>query len=90
MIVTDSIDSLLVSRVIANGRAGALRARRAWILVVTLVALAVAGEELIEFCGYRAPLDELTLSAITVVLLLLTAAAVGFANRRAAMQSSAS
>jgi high-affinity nickel-transport protein len=90
MICTDTIDSLLVARVVTSGRANILNARRAWIAVVTLVALAVAGEETIEFLGYTPPLDELTLSAITVVTLLATAVFISARGRFAPAREEAS
>lgn len=81
MICTDTFDSLFVARVIATNRADAVRGRRAWILVTTLVALAVAAERIIEFAGFSPPLDELALSALTVAALIATAGVVAVRSR---------
>jgi nickel/cobalt transporter (NiCoT) family protein len=76
MICTDTVDSLLVTRVVRTGSAPSQRVRRPWIAVVTLVALTVAVQQIVEFSGGSFPVDELTLSAITVCALLVTAAAM--------------
>ncbi len=76
MICTDTVDSLLVARVVRTGGAQSQRVRRPWIVVVTLVALTVAVQQIVEFSGGSFPVDELTLSAITVAALLLAAAAM--------------
>ena len=75
MICTDTFDSLLVARVVSARTADALRARRMWIGVVTLIALAVAAQEIAHILGVGPMLDEMTLSAV-VVGVLLTAASV--------------
>ncbi len=83
MIATDTVDSLFVTRVVGVRGSAALGARRLWIGVVTLVALAVAAEELAVFVGIAVPLDELTLSALTVALLIVTALALALLGRSA-------
>lgn len=90
MICTDSVDSLLVTRVIASGRQNDTRARRAWIAVVTVIALAVAGKEIAEMFGYALPFDEITLSAATVVIMLLTVVyvfVINYNSRNRTMQA---
>ena len=73
MICTDTFDSLFVARIVATKSVDAARARRPWIVVATLVALAVAAKEIAELFGYVPPLDELALSVLTVVALIGTA-----------------
>ncbi len=84
MILTDTFDSLFVTRVVGARGATALGSRRLWIGVVTLVALAVAADELLVFFGVPVPFDELTLSAATVSLLIVTAIVLAIRGRRAA------
>ena len=81
MICTDTFDSLFVARVIATNRTQARRSRYAWILVTTIVALAVAAERSIEFFGFAPPVDELALSALTVAALVVTAVAIALSRR---------
>ncbi|GAC1415445.1 MAG: nickel permease [Candidatus Velthaea sp.] len=81
MICTDTVDSLLVARVVASGAAEARNARRAWIAAVTLVALAVAAQEIVELLGGAPLVDELRLSAITIAVLAATAAGIALGNR---------
>lgn len=76
MICTDTFDSLFVARVISTDRAQARRSRYAWILVTTIIALAVAAERSVEFFGFVPPVDELLLSALTVAALVMTAVAI--------------
>jgi high-affinity nickel-transport protein len=76
MICTDTVDSLLVARVVRAGSAQAQRVRRPWIVVVTLVALTVAVQQIVEFSGGSFPVDQLTLGAVTVGALLVAAAAM--------------
>jgi high-affinity nickel-transport protein len=89
MICTDTLDSLLVARVVTTNGESAQHARRWWIIAVTLVALAVAGEEIMTVLGYPPPFDEITLSAITVVLLGATAISIGFGRRISASRRAA-
>ncbi len=83
MICTDTFDSLFVARVIATDSTQARRSRSAWILVTTIIALAVAVERSVEFLGVAPPVDELTLSTLTVAALVVTAVAITV-NRRVA------
>jgi nickel/cobalt transporter (NiCoT) family protein len=80
MICTDTVDSLLVARVVRTGSRRA-QVRRPWIVVVTLVALTVAMQQIVEFCGGSFPIDELVLSAMTVVALLVVATAMLVSGR---------
>ena len=73
MIVTDTLDSLFVARIVGGDAAAAARARRPWIIVVTLVALAVAALRIVELLGGSPPFDEALLSVLTVALLAGTA-----------------
>ncbi len=81
MIATDTVDSLFVARVVGARGARALGSRRVWIGVVTCVALAVAAEETAQFAGLAVPFDEATLSAATVVLLVLTTIVLAVRSR---------
>lgn len=80
MICTDTLDSVLVARVIGVGVRRS-RARRVWIGTVTLVALAVAAQEIAVLLGFAPPLDELALSGIIVALIAVTALALLVSTR---------
>ncbi len=82
MIVTDTLDSLFVARIVGGDPAAAARSRRPWIVVVTLVALAVAALRIVELLGGSPPLDEALLSALTVALLAGTALVLLLRERR--------
>ena len=73
MIVTDTLDSTFVARVVSSDPAQAARMRRPWIVVVTIVALVVALLHIFELFGGTPPFDEVMLSIATVVLLATTA-----------------
>lgn len=71
MIVTDTLDSLLVHRLVAyrNGRLPAVT--RVWIATVTLCALGVAGYEIAQIAGIAPQGSEIAVSAVLVAALLL-------------------
>ncbi|GAC1309653.1 MAG: nickel permease [Vulcanimicrobiaceae bacterium] len=81
MVCTDTVDSLLVARVVATGTTGGAWARRLWISVVTLVALVVAGKEIAALFGFVMPFDEVAFAAATVALLLATSVVVTVGER---------
>lgn len=64
MILTDTIDSVVVSRFVRTG-SGVVVAR-AWLLTVTLIAVTVAIYETLQLLGYEVPLPELALSGLLV------------------------
>ncbi len=78
MICTDTFDSLLVSRIVRTRSEEALRTRRIWIGAVTVIALVVAGQEIMQMSGYSPKLNELTLSSIVVSFLIFTALGIVF------------
>jgi high-affinity nickel-transport protein len=70
MVCTDTLDSLMVHRLVTY-RSGRLpQVMRLWIGSVTALAFVVAGYELLQVIGIRLPLSNLALSAILVVTLL--------------------
>jgi len=87
MICTDTLDSLFVARVVSLAPADAARARRPWLVAVTLVALAVAGERIAEFMGAAPPVDELLYSALVVGTLVFTALGIFVARRMSSRRS---
>jgi len=70
MICTDTLDSLLVHRLISyrSDRLPALM--RVWILSVTVLAVVVALYELAQVLGWRSPVSDLTVSALLVTALV--------------------
>ena len=70
MACTDTLDSVLVHRIVSY-RAGVLpRVMRVWIWSITLFTIAVALYELMQLFGVRSPLSDLTISGILVGTLL--------------------
>jgi high-affinity nickel-transport protein len=69
MLFTDTVDSVVVHRLVAF-RSDALPAiMRIWILSVTALALVVAAYELAQVLGWRPPFSDLALSTTLVVAL---------------------
>jgi high-affinity nickel-transport protein len=70
MITTDTLDSVMIHRMVAY-RAGRLpRVMRVWVWSVTLFAIAVAGYELAQIFGWAPPVPDISVSAVLVVALL--------------------
>ena len=85
MIFTDTLDSLLVHRLISY-RADRLPAlMRVWIASVTVLALAVAVYQLAQVLGWRSPLGDLTVSAVLVVSLVAVFAYIFVRTRNSAL-----
>ncbi len=81
MICTDTLDSLLIHRMVSY-RSGFLpRVMRVWVWSVTLFAVAVAAYELAQVLGWKAPLPDIAVSIILVAALLAVFAWVFFATR---------
>lgn len=81
MVCTDTLDSVLVHRLVTY-RAGRLpRVMRVWIWSVTIFALAVAAFELFAFFGIRPPISDLDVSGILVSTLLAVFGWVFFSTR---------
>jgi len=87
MICTDTMDSLLVHRLISyrSDRLPALM--RVWILSVTILAVVVAVYEMAQLFGWRSPLSDLAVSAVLVTSLVLVFAYVFVRTRRAATEA---
>ncbi len=79
MILTDTFDSVLVSRFVRTGR-GPL-ARRAWLWTVTLIALCVAIYETLQLVGWNVPLSELAVSGVLVAVCVIVFAYVALRSR---------
>ncbi|MEO6914021.1 MAG: hypothetical protein ABI182_08395 [Candidatus Baltobacteraceae bacterium] len=70
MVVTDTLDSVMIHRMVSY-RAGKLpQIMRVWIWSVTLFAVAVAAYELAQVLGWKPPVSDLTVSGILVGSLL--------------------
>ncbi len=70
MVCTDTLDSLLIHRMVSY-RAGRLPfIMRVWIISVTIFAILVAFYELAQILGWKPPVSDLTVSAILVGSLL--------------------
>ncbi len=82
MICTDTLDSVLVHRLISyrSDRLPALM--RVWIGSVTILAVAVAVYEMAQVLGWHSPLSDLAVSAILVSALVLVFAYVFVRTRR--------
>ncbi len=84
MICTDTLDSVLVHRLISyrSNRLPALM--RVWIASVTILAVVVAVYEMAQLFGWRSPLSDLAVSAVLVTSLVLVFAYVFVRTRRSA------
>ena len=70
MITTDTLDSVLIHRLVSY-RAGRLpRVMRVWIWSVTIFAVAVAAYEFAQVLGWTPPVPDISVSAILVLGLL--------------------
>ena len=70
MIVTDTLDSVLVHRLVSYRRTALPRVMRTWIWSVTLVAIAVAAYEFAQVLGWQSPVSDLAFSALLVSALV--------------------
>jgi nickel/cobalt transporter (NiCoT) family protein len=76
MVCTDTLDSLLVHRLISYRSDQLPALMRVWIAAVTLLAVVVACYELAQVLGWRSPVGDLTVSAVLVTALVLVFAYV--------------
>ncbi len=82
MICTDTLDSVLVHRLVSARTSMQPRAMRVWIATVTAVALAVAAYELAQVLGWQSPVPDIYVSAAIVAVLLCVFAYVFAQTRR--------
>jgi len=82
MISTDTLDSLLVHRLLSQGSTRTPKAIRIWIWSVTLMALAVAAYELAQSLGVQMPVPDIAVSGAIVAVLFVTFGYVFLATRR--------
>lgn len=85
MIVTDTLDSVLVHRLVSDRSSRLPGTMRVWIWSVTIMALLVAAYELAQVLGWRSPLPDIAVSASLVAALLAVFAYV-FARTRSRRQ----
>lgn len=79
MILTDTLDSVLISRFVRTGRDRL--ATRAWLWTVTLIALGVAVYEMLQLAGWNVPLSELAVSGVLVAVCVIVFAYVALRAR---------
>jgi high-affinity nickel-transport protein len=79
MLCTDTLDSVLVHRLVSSDAGRRRSVVRVWILTVTLVAVAVAAYEGAQLLGWHSPVPDLYVSA-AIVGMLLTVFAYVFAR----------
>ena len=84
MIVTDTLDSVLVHRLIAFRSTQLPRIMRVWLWSVTMLALVVAAYEVAGVFGWHAPFTDLQLSAVLCTALAIVFAYVFVQTRRTA------
>jgi high-affinity nickel-transport protein len=82
MIVTDTLDSVVVHRLISFRSDRLPRIMRVWIGSVTIFALAVAVYELLQVCGRQSPFSDLEVSAALVIALAAVFAYVLYQTRK--------
>lgn len=81
MICTDTLDSVLVHRLVSYRKGQLPRVMRVWIWSVTVFALLVAAYELSQLLGWQPPLSEIGVSAILVGTLFAVFAWVFWVTR---------
>jgi high-affinity nickel-transport protein len=81
MLCTDTLDSVLVHRLVSDRSSLQPATMRVWIWSVTLVALAVAAYEFAQLVGWKSPVPDLYVSGVIVAALLAVFAYV-FARTR--------
>jgi nickel/cobalt transporter (NiCoT) family protein len=82
MICTDTLDSLLVHRLVSHRSTALPSVMRVWIGSVSALAVVVALYELAQVLGWRSPASDLAVSAGLVVTLLAVFAYVFLRTRR--------
>lgn len=70
MICTDTLDSVLVHRLVSDRTSMRPKTMRVWIVSVTIIALAVAFYELAQQLGWKSPLKDIDVSYAIVAALL--------------------
>lgn len=70
MITTDTIDSVLIHRLVSYRTGRLPRVMRMWIWSVTAFAIAVAAYELAQVLGWKPPVSDLSVSGVLVASLL--------------------
>jgi high-affinity nickel-transport protein len=83
MIVTDTLDSLLVYRLVSDRSSRLPETMRVWIWAVTIMAVGVATYELAQLLGWHSPVPDIWVSATLVGSLVLVFAYVFARTRRA-------
>jgi high-affinity nickel-transport protein len=82
MVCTDTLDSILVHRLVSYRSSKLPAVMRVWIGSVTVLAVVVALYELAQFLGWRSPVSDLAVSGVLVAALVLVFAYV-FVRTRA-------
>ena len=82
MICTDTLDSVIVHRLVSHRSTGLPRIMRVWILSVTVLALVVAAYELAQMLGWKPPFPDIALSIAICVMLGAVFAYVLVGTRR--------
>ena len=83
MICTDTLDSILVHRLVSYHAGDLPRVVRVWIWCVTIIAVFVAAYELAQVLGWKPPFDDVAVSGGIVALLVGVFIYVYMATRRA-------
>jgi drug/metabolite transporter (DMT)-like permease len=82
MLSTDTLDSVLVHRLISTRSSARRGVTRVWILSVTAVALAVAAYELAQVLGWQSPVPDVAVSGLIVAVLVAVFGYVLIRTRR--------
>ena len=88
MICTDTLDSVLVHRLVSDRASLRTTTMRVWIWSVTTVALAVAAYELAQVLGWQSPVPDLYVSFAIVAALLVVFVYVFASTKRDRTQTS--
>lgn len=72
IVCTDTLDGLLVHRFISLHASAMRRAKRTWLIAITLFALVVAVYQLAQLLGWQPPFPDIIVSAALMVALFTT------------------
>ncbi|HEV3156651.1 MAG TPA: hypothetical protein VGZ00_04830 [Candidatus Baltobacteraceae bacterium] len=71
IVCTDTLDSMLVHRFLSQRASTMLRAKRLWLIAVTVFALLVAFYQLAQIFGWKSPVSDLMVSAVLMGMLFV-------------------
>lgn len=88
MLCTDTLDSVIVHRLVSDRVSLAPAVARTWILCVSMIALAVAAYEFVQVLGWKSPVPDIYVTGSIVVGVFGVFSYVLYATRRSQRRTS--